>query len=329
MAAKGKIFYLVSDYDTPSWGLGIIYHHVLALNDAGFNAFVIHEKKGYKVSWLDVKVPVVYWNESPSILSEDILIVAEVNVNRKWLKKLKCRKILFVQASSFLFEMLPENETHLSLGFESAIGIMPHMMPVIEQFTGLKADMIPPFIAPYFYKEENKLHNREKIILMYPKFHQQDFGIVKRVLDDKLKEINPSGITSIFKSKWKIIVLKGKTHMEVAQLMKEATFFITTNTFESFNASCVEAMSAGCIAICYEAFGPRDYMINNKNAFVFPNNEVFRLSNHVFDLIENFDQKQIQLKNIREEGQKLAATYNYEATKDKLVELFNRKMQTA
>ena len=329
MSIQSKIFYLAPDSKTPSWGLGIIYHHVLALNEAGFSAFLVHEKKGFTLDWLEAKAPVLYWNQSPKISAEDIVVVPEVMVNMKGLKKLKCRKILFVQASSFLFEMLPEDETHLSLGFESAIGIMPHMMPIIEQFTKLGADMVPPFVAPYFCKTENKLHDREKVILIFPKFHQQDFGIVKRVLEDKLKEINPSGITSIFKSKWKLIVLKGKTHKEVAELMKEATFFIATNTFESFNASCVEAMSAGCISICYEAFGPRDYMVNEKNAFVFPNNEAYKLSNHVFELIENFEQKQTQLSSIREEGYKLAATYNYQTTKDKLVELFTKKLQAS
>lgn len=329
MSIQSKIFYLAPDSNTPSWGLGIIYHHVLALNEAGFSAFLVHEKARFKLEWLEIKVPVLYWNQSPEIAEEDIVVVPEVMVNMKGLKKLKCRKILLVQASSFLFEMLPEDETHLSLGFESAIGIMPHMMPIIEQFTKLKAEMVPPFVAPYFRKEESKLHDRNKTILIFPKFHQQDFGIVKRVVEDKLKEINPSGITSIFKSKWKLIVLKGKTHKEVAELMQEAIFFIATNTFESFNASCVEAMSAGCISICYEGFGPRDYMVNEKNAFVFPNNEAYRLSNHVFDLIENFEQKTTQLKSIREEGYRLSATYNYLSTKEKLVELFTEKMKAS
>lgn len=329
MSNQSRILYLAPDSNTPSWGLGIIYHHVLALNEAGFSAFLVHEKAGFKLDWLDTKVPVLYWNQSPPIASHDILVVPEVMVNLKGLRKLKCRKILFVQASSFLFEMLPEDESHLSLGFESAIGIMPHMMPIIEQFTKLSADMVPPFVAPYFKKEENKLHDRKNTILIFPKFHQQDFGIVKRVLEDQLKEINPSGITSIFKSKWKLIVLKGKTHKEVAELMKEATFFIATNTFESFNASCVEAMSAGCVCVCYEAFGPRDYMVNEKNAFTFPNNEAYKLSNHVIHLIQNFEQKQQQLNAIRCEGYKLSATYNYQETKGKLIGLFTQKLKVS
>ncbi len=326
MATSPNIYYMAPDSNTPSWGQGIIYHHVLALNQLGYKASIIHEKKDFKIEWLDIKVPVVYWTKHFTLNPSDILVVPEVAVNFKGLKKLKCRKILFVQASSFLFEMMPDDETHVSLGFESAIGIMPHMMPIIEQFTGLQADMIPPFVAPYFLKEERLLDEREKSILIFPKFYQQDFGIVKRVISDRLKVINPSGLTSIFKSKWKLIVLKGKTHKEVAALMQNATFYIATNTFESFNASCVEAMAAGCISICYEGFGPRDYMKNGENAFVFPNNEAYRMCNFVFDLIDNFEQKQSMLKDVRKKGFELANSYNYEVTKSAVHEYYIKKV---
>lgn len=67
--------------------------------------------------------------------------------------------------------------------------------------------------------------------------------------------------------------------------MKKAAFFIATNTFESFNASVVEAMAAGCINVCYEGFGPRDYLENNSNAFVFNNNEAYELCRHLFFLL--------------------------------------------
>lgn len=324
-----KIFYLVPDNNTPSWGVGIIYHHVLALNEGGFEAFLVHEKKGFKPDWLSVNVPTLYWNVGFSIQPDDILVVPEVMVNVKELKKLKCRKMLFVQASSFLFEMLPEDETHLSLGFESALGIMPHMLTIIEQFTGLKVYMVPPFVAEYFYKDEAQLHEREKTILIFPKFHQQDFGIVRRLVHDKIETVNPSGITSVFKSKWKLIVMKGKTHKQVAELMKEASFFIATNTFESFNASVVEAMAAGCISICYEGFGPRDYIRNGENAFVFLNNEAYQLVNKVYELIDSYEQQQFKLRTMRENGYKLAKSYNYQATKDQLIDLFKKNLLAA
>lgn len=321
-----KIYYLVPDNNTPSWGVGIIYHHVKALNDAGLEAFLIHQKSGFKVDWLSLQVPVLYWDKRPTFSASDLLVVPEVMVNLKHLKKLPCRKILFVQASSFLFEMLPDDETHLSLGFESAFGIMPHMMPIIEKHTGLQAFMIPPFVADYFYKSETSLHERKKTILIFPKFHQQDFGIVQRLIKDHLHQVNPSGITSVFREKWKLIVMKGKTHREVAELMKDAAFFVATNTFESFNASVVEAMAAGCISVCYEGFGPKDYIRDGVNAFVFSNNEAYRLAEKVTELIDTYEQQQNTLQQIRHEAFKLAHAYNYQQTSSAVVQLFKTKL---
>lgn len=183
-----KIFYLVPDNNRPSWGLGIIYHHVDMLRSVGFDAYLIHEKANFKVDWLSLNVPVLYWNKQPEIKSYDILVVPEVMANLKGLKQLHCKKILFVQATSFLFEMLPEKESHLSLGFKKAIGTMPHMAPIIEEFISLKVDLIPPFVAEYFYKEEKTIDEREKIILIFPKFQQQDYGIIRRIIQDRLDQ---------------------------------------------------------------------------------------------------------------------------------------------
>ncbi len=316
--SKPKIFYLCPDNIRPSWGLGIIYHHVKALCAAGYEAYVIHEKAYFKVDWLSLDVPILYLNQLPIINVEDILFVPEVMVNIAGLKSLDCRKILFVQASSFLFEKLPDNETHKSLGFESALVTMPHMIPIIEQFTELRVNLVPPFVADYFYKEKSKLNEREKIILIFPKFHQQDYGIIRRLINDKLQQ--NASLSSLAKQGWKLIEMKDKTHKQVAELMKKATFFIATNTFESFNASVVEAMAAGCINVCYEGFGPRDYLVNNKNAFVFKNNEAFELCRHLFLLID--EEQEIVLKQMRQNAFETALHYSYENTRQQLIQYF-------
>ncbi len=224
--------------------------------------------------------------------------------------------------------MLADDETHVSLGFEGAIGIMPHMIPIIEEFTRLKTYIVPPFVAEYFYKD-GEIHDRHKTIIIFPKFHQQDFGIVRRLVQEKVDDVNPSGLTSIFRTKWKLIVMRNKSHKEVAELMKTAAFFIATNTFESFNAAVVEAMAAGCISICYEGFGPKDYIKDEENAFVFANNEAYQLVRKVYDLIDNYEQHQDHLKLVRENGSRVARSYSYEATKEQLLYLFRNHLMAA
>lgn len=290
------------------------------LLNAGYSAFLIHERANFKVDWLSLKLPVLYWDKRPKIHSTDIVIVPEVMANLKGLKELPCKKILFVQATSFLFEMLPDKETHLSLGFEKAIATMPHMVAIIEEFTGLKVDLIPPFVADYFYKEEETLHEREKVIIIYPKFHQQDYSIIRRLIRDKLSQQKSSIFSNLLKRGWRLVEMKDKTHQQVAELMQKATFFIATNTFESFNVSVPEAMAAGCINICYEGFGPRDYLKNNVNAFVFANNEAYALCRHVFNLIDTFEHPPGILNSMRTEGRQTVNGFSRENTRQALLQ---------
>lgn len=316
-----RIIYIVPDSTRPSWGLGVIYHHVEVLNKAGKNAYIMHQKKGFKLGWLPVKVPILYF-ENSKLEQSDILIVPEVMTNIKGLQKMKCRKILLVQATAFLFESLPDDETHISLGFKDAIGIMPHMIPIIENFIHLRTKIIPPFIADYFYKGSEKLHDRKKKILIYPKFQQQDYIVIRRLIQDKLKAINPTGLTSLFNKGWQLVEVKDKTHQEVAELMQESTFFISTNSFEAFNTSVPEAMAAGCINLCYEGFGPRDYLKDKENAFVFQNNEAYSLCNFLFQLIDKFEENVSVFSEMRERAHETARRYTLANAKPQIITYF-------
>lgn len=321
-----RIIFIVPDNTRPSWGLGVIYHYVSVLNKAGYDAYIMHQKKGFKLDWLSVKVPILYFEKS-MLEQSDMLIVPEVMTDIKGLKKMKCRKVLFVQATAFLFQSLPDDETHSSLGFKDAIGIMPHMISIIENFTHLKTKIIPPFIADYFYKKPEKLHERKKKILVYPKFQQQDYSIIRRVLRDKLEAINPSGLSSLFTKGWEMVEVKDKTHKEVAELMQEAMFFISTNSFEAFNTSVPEAMAAGCINLCYEGFGPRDYLKDKENAFVFGNNEAYRLCTFLFELIDKFEENNGVFFKMRERAYETARQYTLTNAEQPITSYF-KDMQT-
>ena len=37
-------------------------------------------------------------------------------------------------------------------------------------------------------------------------------------------------------------------------------------------------MAAGCVPICYDAFGGQDFLVDGENAFVFPNHHVYPLA---------------------------------------------------
>jgi glycosyltransferase involved in cell wall biosynthesis len=128
--------------------------------------------------------------------------------------------------------------------------------------------------------------------------------------------------TENFKKTGLIIELENRSHEEVAKLMKESAFFVSVNTHEAFNSTVPEAMAAGCIVVCYEAYGPKDFLINNQNAFVFPNNYVYPLISKLYELIDNHLNIQNKLAEIRSNAYKTACKYTMRNTEHALIDFF-------
>ena len=181
---NSKIFYLCPDHNKPSWGVGIIYHHVSILVEAGFDVHILHQNKNFKIDWLELEVPIKSL-ESFIPSGDDILVVPEFMAADPEIKILRCRKIVFVQNLSLIFNGFDSSISHLSLGYKEAIIIMPHMVKVVSEYTQIKPRLIPPFIADYFYKNPKKLNEREKIILLFPKQHQFEYSLIKQVIVSK------------------------------------------------------------------------------------------------------------------------------------------------
>ena len=317
-----KIFYLCPDHNKLSWGVGIIYHHVSILVEAGFDAHILHQNKNFKIDWLELEVPIRSL-ESFIPSGDDILVVPEFMAADPKIIKLNCRKVFFVQGLSLLFNGFDGSISHLSLGYKEAIIIMPHMEKVVREYTQIKPRLIPPFIADYFYKNPIKLNEREKIILLFPKQHQFEYSLLKQLIVSKAGIKTNSFLNRLNKNNWRIIELRDQSHHEVADLMSRATFLLTTNTFEAFNTAVPEAMASGCINICYEAVGPADYLENMRNAFVFQNNRAIEMAEHTIDLIVNFEMYENELNNIRLNAYKTALNYSREKMKIELLDYFS------
>jgi glycosyltransferase involved in cell wall biosynthesis len=318
-----RIYYLVPVTERPSWGMGIIYDQVKMLTDAGFDATIIKERDLYVPSWLNLRVPIKdYPYLKRTVQPSDVLVVPEAMINFPGLKGVKCVKILFVQAGAFMFEQMPKGEDHLSLGFKHAFIIMPHMESIVRNHVKVPYTLIRPYVADYFFNE-HLTEKREKRILIYPKFHQIDFSIVKYLVERHVESINKPWLKNIFtKDNWSVTELKGLTHKEMAQELKTSSFFISLNLFEALNTSVVEAMAAGCIVFCYNGFGPRDFLKNGQNAMVFENNEAYKLAEAIIEWIDSYEQKQELVFMMQRNAFETASYYKREFAEQELLAFF-------
>lgn len=319
------IYYLLSDISIPSWGVGIIYYHVYLLNKNGINSKLIHYKKYFRATWIEVDIPIVYLDELPKIEEYDVLVVPEVLAYEDVVHSFKCRKIVFVQAAFYILKYTNRFQPYSDIGFESALVTMPHIRKIVERFCNIKAYVIRPFVAPYFFSTNQK---REKLIVLYPKNENPDYNILIKFLRTRFDDFSSRKIRyNILNSNWKFLELKGLSHREVAKILKKAYFFVNLNSREAFNASVPEAMAAGCIPLCYEAYGGQDFLVHNENSFVFNDHYIWELLDKLIDLTASYNENKECFKQMRQEMHKVSKYYSIDNTEDDILCFFRKYMR--
>jgi len=312
------VFYYTPDHDVPSWGIGMLHNHVRLLRDNGIRAFVLHDRHPFRISWYQAPVPRIYLDsEKFDPNPADILVIPEVVASRKRLRRFRCRRVVFVQGSSLITLGLGLRHSYKSLGFESAIAVMPHVKAILDRYFSIDTACVPPCIAPYFYAGSRGFEKgpRKRRIVLFRKRGSDDYNTLARVLKDRLE---PRG--------WELIEIRDRSHREVARIFRGAAFHVNVNSLESLNATVAEAMAAGCIPICYDAYGGLDYLADGVNAYVLPNRHIFPLIDRVLDLTSRYDSIQDELTRVRRNGFKTASSYTEAVTEKALLDYYRTLM---
>jgi glycosyltransferase involved in cell wall biosynthesis len=310
------IYYLVADHPEPSWGVGMLYEHVRLLGELGRAAAILHHAAPFRPSWLEADVPIRYL-DAPGFAptSTDVVVVPEVLAACPEAHRHPWRKVVFVQGSFLISRGLGAAPDYAALGYEAAMAVLPHVARVVERHFGLTAAVVPPFVAPFFFAGAESA--REPRILLavkdgYRLAGYPDTEIAGGLLERELAR----------RPGWSLERLTGFTHRQVAALMQRSLFLVNVHSLEAFNTTVPEAMAAGCIPICYEAVGGRDFLRNGENALVFGNHEVYALLDRVCGLIDRAADHEPLLARLRVGGRRTAAAFSEASTAAALARFF-------
>jgi hypothetical protein len=316
-----RVLYYVSDTNIPSWGVGMIYTHVRMLSANGIDAAVLHEKRGFRPDWMGFDAPRLYRNDKIfRAADDDLVVVPEVHAADPEALNLSRRRIVFVQASSYIEagfgKTRNSDRNYARLGYAGAMTTMPHIRRIVERHYGIAAPVVPPCIAPWFFGSADG--PRRKQVVFCPKPWCQDYPIVRPMLVARARALG-----------WSVLELTDRPHKQVARAFQRAAIHVNVNCHESFNATVPEAMAAGCIAICYEAFGGRDFLRNGKNAYVFPTHHAYPLVEHTLELMASWDARTAETDKVRKHAATTAARYTEAVTERALLRYFRRLSDAA
>lgn len=326
--AASRIFYLVPDYAEPSWGVGLLYRHVHLLRGAGFDARVLHQRAPFRLPWLDGDAPVEYLDRLAGAgVADDVIVVPEILAAEAPRTLWRCRWGVFVQGSFLILAGHDRAFRYPDLGFEFALAVLPHAAEVVARHFGLPARVVPPCVAPYFFRDEEEIRTRprRRLVLLAAKKEYRRAGFPDYDIFTKLvrRTIEEQG------QGWRVQELSGLDHRQVAELMAEAALLVNLNSHEAFNTTVPEAMAAGCIPICYEAVGGRDFLAPGAGAFVFPNHHVYALVEQTCESMAAFDRGSPELLAMRLRARASVARFAEEETGRALVAAFTELLGEA
>lgn len=302
-----KLYFICPNNNHITGGVKQIYRQVEFLNKHGIPSYILQEKIT-KNNWFSSDIPIKY---SPYIfkllryLFEDRRITFRKKLKLSYLKKISEK----INKDSVL--VFPEI-------YGSRINeILPNIPKVIFNqgcyltFNGFSINKNYPQ-NPYNHKDTIATIVASDDALSYmnyafpnTKTYKITLGINHSIFnysDKKQKQIcfmprklmeDARQVILILKLRknlkdWKFIPIENKNEKEVAQIMKESTFFLNFNRCEGFGLPAAEAMACGCYVIGYHGQGGKEYFKPEFSSIV-ESGDIIQYVNEIEKIVKIYD----------------------------------------
>lgn len=314
----GRIFYFCPDFSSPSGGTKRLYRHVVQLNRQGLDACIVHQKRGFVLTWHGYKVPILWLEDNLEFTAQDILVFPEGMASlMKQTDHFPCTRIAIALNWAYVYGNLPKTENWKDYGIRQAITPSPLIKDFLEWSMDLDVTLIDNYVDTKRYSYQP--HRKRNTIAYMPRKNLAG-EIIRSIFEKK------EGLRKIYK--W--IALKDLTEEEYSKQLVEAKIFLAASLEEGVHASVLEAMASGCVVVCFSGVGGNDYMIRDgdkQNCFLAENGNYLELGrtleqviiqwendSHIYDLViqnaietakvfEDFDREGMSLKRYFESFQ--------------------------
>ena len=277
-----SIYYLCPDSNNPSGGIRKLYRHVDILNGAGFPAFILHQRNGFRCTWFtnDTRIayiPAVIANRDK--LASDYLVIPEVydpnivNITKG------LRKIIFNQGCYNTFNGYSLNALDLRTPYHHQ-----------EVLATLVVSEDSRRYLQYVFPELKivRVHNGidQSIFSYEPEKKRQLAFMVHKTPEDVVQVINILKFRGALKD-FRLAPIEDRSETEVAAMLKESAIFLSFAIREGFSLPAAEAMSCGCIVVGYHGMGGREYF-KPEFSYSVPIGDVITFARTVEEVMEKY-----------------------------------------
>ena len=302
------IYFLTPDYSFPSGGVRVIYQHVDILNAHGIQAYVLHNKPGFRCDWFENTTSIAYLNTS--LLRRGYSkILKYLNQELPFEMHLLNAPTAKIGADDYL--VLPEidgpNMINLAPGVSKVI--LNQNCYLSFQGYSLVQDNVK---TPYDSSElkavlTNSTDGENFLNYVFPqtpitRFHLSidpkvfpfQAGKKRQIcFTPRKNELLVRLVINILKSRnvlnnFELVPFAGISQSEVSQLMQDSAIFLSFGLNEGFGLPPAEAMACGCIVIGFHAGGGREFF-NPEFSFPIESGDVLGFSQIIEQVIQDFD----------------------------------------
>ncbi len=318
---KPSIYYFCPDHNVPSGGIKVIYRHVEFLRDMGFNAFVLHQKPGFMISWYTGKNVAFKYLGDPAftLCKHDILLVGEdITPILRIVKDLACRTILFDQNWHYGFKALKSSENLTITNFKT-YGIVQALTPsaVIQDILEYTMNIPTTNVSMYV---DRTLHYYDKPCktdrICYMKRKNSDTEFVAAILKER-------GFAA------RLEPLDGVSDHDFARALRTAKVYLITSMQEGYHLSALEALACGCIVLGYGGVGGLEFLHDKKNCFLVEDGDYVSLARLIEEKWPAIIADRRELRTVRHNALRTARAYSEEHVKKGLKIFFEEQLVLA
>lgn len=273
-----KIYFLCPNNNFMSGGVKQIFRQVEVLNKYGFSAFVLLQGKS-KQKWFHTTAPIAYspylfktlkyalenrnisfrkkmklWylsQKSVTLDDNSVLVIPEIYGDKIDAIAPNIKKVIFNQNCYYTFNHYSIEKEYPTTPYQH-----PKVLATIVASTDALSYMNYTFPELTTYKMTLGI---DASVFSYAAKKQKQICFMPRKLADDVRQV-----LLILKLRgklngWKLVSIDNKTEQEVADIMKESTFFLSFNHREGFGLPPAEAMACGCYVVGYHGEGGKEY----------------------------------------------------------------------
>lgn len=241
------IYYFCPDIRSASAGIRRLYRHVAILNNAGFPAFLLHEKPGFE----HTDMPHVPSKNMSDVTSDaDAVFVIPEGMPRimHLLKDHPGRIFAMALSWVYVYSTLPEGVDWRDFNIERVMAVSPAIADMIHWTMGLPVHLLTSGIDHKLYYKDP---SAKRMQISY--IHRKAEHATR--LQAMLASRNPD-----YLNKFKWVELDGLTQEAYAAQIRRSAVFLATSLAEGFPTSCLEAMAAGALVAGYDGVGGKEIL---------------------------------------------------------------------